>query len=203
MNILFQIRDDYKINLAGDTIQMIKTKEYLEKLGVNIQISSSSQADLTNYDLVHLFNLIRVKETYQFAQNAIKQSKKYVLSTIYWNMADYISKDKYSPSTLEWWMKNNLLRSKVLAGASALLPNSSMEIDILKNDFNINNVCYVIPNCSDRMFYQAKGQKFAEKYGLKDFVLCVGPVKLQKKSAGTDQRHEGNGSQISFNRTEK
>ncbi len=180
MNILFQIRDDYLKNLAGDSIQMLKTKEYLQKLGVNVIVSTSFHANLEDYDLIHLFNLIRVKETYKFAQNVIKQNKKYVISTIYWNMTDYISKDKNSPSTLEWWKNNNILRNNVLLEASALLPNSSMEIDVLNRDFKVDQPCYVIPNCSDRMFYNANENKFIEKYGLKDFVLCVGRLSYRK-----------------------
>lgn len=180
MNILFQIRDDYLKNLAGDTIQILKTKYYLEQMGIKVDISTSFQADLKGYDLIHLFNLIRVKETSRFADNVIRQSKKYVLSTIYWNMTDYIIKDKSSPSTLEWWKKDETLRKKVISGASALLPNSGMEIDVLKRDFGIENDCFVIPNCSDRMFHNADGQAFTEKYGLMDFVLCVGRLSYRK-----------------------
>lgn len=180
MNILFQIRSDYLKNMAGDTIQMLKTKEYLEKLGVRVTISTSTLSDLTKYDLIHLFNLIRVKETYEFAQNALNHNKKYVISTIYWNMTDYINNDKNSPSTLEWWKKNNLIRNDVLLKASALLPNSSMEMSLLKKDFNISSMSYIIPNCSDRMFYHASGQRFTQTYGWKDFVLCVGRLSYRK-----------------------
>ena len=180
MKILFQIRDDYLKNLAGDTIQMLKTKEYLEKLGIKVTISTSFQTDLSNYDLIHIFNLIRVKETFKFTQNAIKQNKRYVVSTIYWNMTDYVSNDKNSPSTLEWWMKSNILRNKVILESAALLPNSNMEIDVLKSDFEINKPCYVIPNCSDSMFYNPNGQRFTERYGLRDFILCVGRLSYRK-----------------------
>lgn len=159
---------------------MLKTKEYLEKLGVKVTISTSFYINLVNYDLIHLFNLIRVKETYQFVKNAIKQNKKYVISTIYWNMTDYINKEKNSPSTLEWWNKDNLLRNKILLEADALLPNSTMEVDVLKRDFKINKPCYIIPNCSDRMFYHVNGRIFNEKYNLRDFVLCVGRLSYRK-----------------------
>ena len=39
---------------------------------------------MSGYDLVHLFNLTRIQETYIQAKNAIKQNKPYCLSTIYW-----------------------------------------------------------------------------------------------------------------------
>jgi len=196
LNILFQIRDDYLKNLAGDTIQMLKTKEYLEKLGIRVTLSTSSKTDLTDYDLIHLFNLIRVKETCQFAQNAVKQNKKYVLSTIYWNMTDYIKKEKNSPSTLEWWKKDDLTRSKVLSGASALLPNSSMETDVLRKDFRISSPCYVIPNCSDKMFSSANGKSFVEKYGLRDFVLCVGRLNYRKNQLALIQAMKKTGYKL-------
>ncbi len=36
---------------------MLKTKEYLEKLGVKVEISLEISPDLNGYDLVHIFNI--------------------------------------------------------------------------------------------------------------------------------------------------
>lgn len=84
MKILMQIRDNYLTGPGGDTVQLLKTKEFLERLNVNIDISTELEPDLSEYDLVHLFNLTRIQETYVQAQNAVKQHKPIALSTIYW-----------------------------------------------------------------------------------------------------------------------
>ena len=68
---------------GGDTVQIEKTKEQLEKLGVEVDISLELEPDLSAYDLVHLTNVTRIQETYVQMQNAKKQGKKVALSTIF------------------------------------------------------------------------------------------------------------------------
>ncbi len=62
---------------------MKKTKEYLEKLGVQVDISLELEPNLDGYDLVHLFNLMEPQDIYIQMQNAKAQNKKIILSTIY------------------------------------------------------------------------------------------------------------------------
>ncbi len=83
MRVLMQNRVDAFKNMGGDTIQMLKTKEELEKIGVKVDISLELEPDLTNYDLVHLFNITRVHETWMQFKNAKSQGKNVVLSTIH------------------------------------------------------------------------------------------------------------------------
>ena len=84
MKVLMQIRENYLTGPGGDTIQLLKTKEYLEKIGVEADVSTELEPDLSSYDLVHLFNLTRIQETFIQAKNAKKQGKRIALSTIYW-----------------------------------------------------------------------------------------------------------------------
>lgn len=83
MRILFQSRKSLFEAPGGDTIQLHKTKEYLEKLGLQIDISIDLEPDLSKYDMVHIFNLMRGQETLLQVLNAKKQNKKVALSTIY------------------------------------------------------------------------------------------------------------------------
>lgn len=57
MNILFQSRKDLLVHPGGDTIQILKTKEMLEKNGYNVDIELSDEVDVSTYDIVHIFNL--------------------------------------------------------------------------------------------------------------------------------------------------
>ena len=181
MNILFQIRDDYKKNIAGDSIQLLMTKKYLEQLGVHAEISTGSDRPLDRFDIVHIFNTVRIKEPYQFALNAIKQKKPYVLSTIYWNMKDYVNQAaRHTHSNVDWWLGTNTMRTDVLLNAAALLPNSKMEMNLIKKDFPVKNHFFIIPNCSDKFFYHASSRKFVLKYHLKDFILCAGRISSRK-----------------------
>ncbi|TRW22147.1 glycosyltransferase family 4 protein [Flavobacterium zepuense] len=83
MKVLFQSRANLYTAPGGDLVQMEKTKKYLEKEGVIVDISLEPEPDLTGYDLVHLFNLMEPQDIYIQLKNAQKQNKKVVLSTIY------------------------------------------------------------------------------------------------------------------------
>lgn len=83
MRVLFQTRTNIYDAPGGDLIQMLKTKEFLEKKGVKVDISLEFEPNLDDYDFVHLFNLMDPEDIYLQMMNAKKQHKKIVLSTIY------------------------------------------------------------------------------------------------------------------------
>ena len=64
MKVLFQTRTNLFDAPGGDMVQMLKTKEFLEKRGVQIDISLDFEPNLEDYDLVHLFNLMEPQDIY-------------------------------------------------------------------------------------------------------------------------------------------
>lgn len=92
MKVLMQIRANVFDVPGGDTIQMQKTKIALESLGCEVDLSLELRPDLVQYDLVHLFNLTRVQETYIQVQNAVAQKKPIAFSTIYWPNSEFEKK---------------------------------------------------------------------------------------------------------------
>ena len=89
MRILFQSRTSLFNVPGGDTVQILKTKEYLEKLRIHVDVSTELQADVSKYDIVHLFNLIRPQDVLIQIRNAKRYDKKVVLSTIYGLYTEY------------------------------------------------------------------------------------------------------------------
>ncbi len=89
MKVLFQSRTNLFKAPGGDMVQMQKTKQYLEKLGVEVDISLEFEPDLTGYDVVHLFNLMEPQDIYRQYLNAKNQNKPIVLSTIYGLYTEY------------------------------------------------------------------------------------------------------------------
>lgn len=84
MNILFQSRFDLFKVKGGDTVQIQNTKESLEKLGHKITINSEVHAcEKDNYDLVHLFNIDWIVETYFQFKQANRNNIPTVLSAIH------------------------------------------------------------------------------------------------------------------------
>ncbi len=105
MKVLFQSRKTLFTAPGGDTTQILKTKEYLEKLGVQVDISLELTPDVSQYDIVHVFNLMRPQELYLQVKNAKKYGKKVALSTIYGPYEEYEKKAR--GGILQ--MMNNLL----------------------------------------------------------------------------------------------
>lgn len=89
MKVLMQGRKNFFNLRGGDTMQLLKTKQELERMGVTVDISLEYEPDLSGYDLVHLSNITRIQETYLQVKNALQQNTPIVLSTIYWPMDEF------------------------------------------------------------------------------------------------------------------
>ena len=166
MNILFQSRYDLLSHPGGDTIQILKTKKYLESKGYHVDINLSAENDVTKYDIVHIFNLQTLEYTKRQVYNAKRQHKPVILSTIWWDFK-YIDLDldfrKYWRSfkynmclkllNLFFFIAEqkriilfdkllfNLQKKKmgydILKTVDWILPNSSAELEILVQDFSM------------------------------------------------------------------
>lgn len=175
MRVLFCIRRDYLQSLAGDSIQFLKTKEFLVKRGIQVRVSSNPKENLREYDIVHLFNTIRVSETFEFYKNAKKQNKKIVLSPIYWNYIKYVS-PKSEKRRIALWEMSNPLRKEVIQGVDMLLPGAEREMRAIESDFGFKRSYFVIPNGVDPIFAENRESSFINKHKISDFVLTVARV---------------------------
>lgn len=83
MKVLFLARSDlYKVP-GGDTVQIENTANQLRKLGVEVYISTNLNVDVSRYDIVHVFQLDWVPETYFYVKKAKDFKKPIVLSPIH------------------------------------------------------------------------------------------------------------------------
>lgn len=89
MKVLFQSRSTLFSVPGGDTVQLLKTAEFLRALGITVDISTELKPSLAGYDLVHLFNLMRPQEVFVQAENAKAQGRRVALSTIYGLYTEY------------------------------------------------------------------------------------------------------------------
>lgn len=98
MKILFQSRVDLFDLVGGDTVQIQQTKDAIEKLYKNIKIDISTKLkdeNIEQYDLVHLFNLDWIPETYIQIKHAKKYKKPVVLSAIHHSEEEVKRYEKY------------------------------------------------------------------------------------------------------------
>jgi len=161
---------------GGDTIQLLKTAEGLNKLGISTKVfQASEKIPYSEFDILHFFNVIRPADQLRH----IKESgKPYVVSTIY---LDYSSFDKkgrgfpyrhlfrilgrhrseYFKNIYRFLSGQDSLVSRsyllghrksmlgVLEGAALILPNSSSEYLRLQSEFGRAFNHHVVPNGID------------------------------------------------------
>ncbi len=193
--------------MGGDSVQLLKTKEYLEKLGVRVDLSLERNPNLRRYDLVHLFNITNVSATYENILRAKKVGKKVVLSPIYWNLDEFLVASRENParrSFASYWANlfpplgflrhvrrrardsqyaEFLRRQKVVVEyADAILPNAYAEKILLLKDFPglDPEKCFVVPNGVDRNIARLGRSNQGKQIVTNDSILCVGRLAERK-----------------------
>lgn len=179
MKILMCIREGYLKSFAGDSMQVIKTMEYLKRYNVEVDINNGSIFDFSRYDLIHLFNLSILGETYQYYKRALAYKKPVVISPIYWNLSRYYNfiKDDYE---LMLWKKWKPYRKEVLNGCRMIYPNSYLELEEIKREFGSELPCEIIYNGIEPMSEDDTIFEQINKYNLKDYILCAARVCKRK-----------------------
>jgi glycosyltransferase involved in cell wall biosynthesis len=175
-----QNRTDLLTAVAGDTVQMAKTRDCLRKLGVNVEFGTGPDQELAHYDLVHLSNIIPVQETYRHFLKARRQGKPMVLSPIYWDPTEYLRVTGQEATFGKWWEATLPLRREIIERVNLILPNSRLESEALHRLFGRLPSVTIVPNAADRLFATANPERFRRKYGRRDFVLSVGRICRRK-----------------------
>ncbi|WP_000803862.1 glycosyltransferase family 4 protein [Vibrio mimicus] len=105
MKVLFVTRPTVFSGPGGDTIQLLKTKKYLENLGVDIEIATSPTPSIDGYDIVHFFNLRNPQDIISTVLSAKSKGIPSVLSTIW---GSYNECDRKTRKGFQRWVANNV-----------------------------------------------------------------------------------------------
>ncbi|MBC2397030.1 glycosyltransferase family 4 protein [Clostridium tetanomorphum] len=175
MKVLFCIRNDYLKNFAGDSMQLLKTAEYLRNMKVNIDINNGNITNYSNYDLIHLFNLTRMGETYKYYKIAKFYNKPIVISPIYWNLNKYYNYIHDSKS-IRLWKKCDPYRKEILNSCNMMYPNSIIEGELIKKDFKVPLPYTVIYNGIEIPKSKSFSSNIDSENKLENHVLCVGRI---------------------------
>ena len=149
--ILFNVRENYLYEPGGDTIQILRTAAELKKLGVDIDLSNSLHPELDNIDLVHLFNLTRVKETLIQCENAKKHNTPIALSTIYWNTDEFTRRGIHRPlyRLAHRIIRNDAIKLKFKKTASRIYKKNLKSPENLNTNMGFKAQQKYILDCSD------------------------------------------------------
>ena len=205
LKILFITRASLFNVMGGDTIQVMKTAEALQKAGVtaDIKLCDEKNIDYSRYELIHFFN---IRHPADMLLHIDESKLPYVISTIH---VDYTIPRKssgiknsilnlFSSNTQEYiktvsksimqgekiiscnylWMGHKRSVRKVLKNASMLLPNSENEYKRLLHSYRIEKKYSVIPNGADSELFNYSNDEIRIKD--KAMVLCVARIELIK-----------------------
>jgi len=88
MKILLWTRSDCFKAKGGDMVQVENTYLELKNLGFDVTISDRNNLNISEFDIIHLFQLDWTPETYLHAKKAHQLNKKIVVSPIHHNVSE-------------------------------------------------------------------------------------------------------------------
>ncbi|MFZ5966006.1 MAG: glycosyltransferase family 4 protein [Bacillota bacterium] len=180
MKVLFQIRKDYKINIAGDTIVCENLRDALMRSGIQVDLCSEPVVNYSRYQIIHIFNTIRVQESLQFAKNAAAKNMKVALTPIYWDLREYY-KEINETERIDAWNRNERKRKYIFDISALILPHCGGERELLYKNYKVPYEKQVIVPYGIKPLSMAYNEKYIlSKYGVKDYILCVARVHHQK-----------------------
>lgn len=207
MRVLILARTDLFKVKGGDTVQILGVKEYLKtrkRKKIDIEVSTEEKPDIKSYDIVHLFNIFDIVDTYPRFEMVASSRKPLLVTTNYWDPMEYLyecspaifhrlckklmGKKLFFPVYKKYKQKSfrdrkewNLQR-KVLDYAKLIISNSQMEKEFVSRNFMLSGKkMIVIPNAVEAdIFLNGKPENFISRHRMRDFVLCVGRIEERK-----------------------
>lgn len=181
----------------GGETQLAKTREALQKLGVEVELFDI-WAKRRDYDILHVFG-----STYQlsdFVVTAKRLGLRVVVSPII-----YTNKPWWA-----WWAWRQIdrvlpvptvytYRRRIYEVADVLLPGSDAEARQLSANFGIPRAkMVVVYGAADARLAEASPLAFRERYGLENFVLMVGRISEHKGQIRLMRALDGTGLDTVF-----
>jgi glycosyltransferase involved in cell wall biosynthesis len=171
MRVLFNTHPTAFFVRGGGEIQLLKTREHLQALGVAVDLYDPWRPDVEGYDLVHMFSTFG--GALPFHEQVRRRGVPLVLSPILWLGGDV---SPYPMAEI----------AAIFACSDLVLPNSRAEQRAFEARLALPGVRYhVVPNGIDEADARAPGRepflaRFGERLGGGGFVLCVGNVEPRK-----------------------
>lgn len=152
--------------LKEKNVPVVVSTIYWEWEAEELKRESIQGLGITNHYASMIRSLIGNRLPYRLRYQLGKSKLPYEFQRQFYKVEKYISLRQ--------------MRKYIYENANVLLPNSHMEYSYLEGKFGIRNDYVVVPNAVDPGFAEGDAKAFYNKYGLRDFVLCVAVVQIRK-----------------------
>lgn len=194
VKVLFRTRHSAPHDSGGDYLQLLRTVEPLRALGVECVISNDPLSELASFDLIHLYGLGDPRTLPRYLSEARAQNKRIVTTPIYWRHDAMIAArkkpkrypefalDALAPSEQARVRRIQTLEEKLYDAAQKMVcdtaeiifPQSHAEAEMLQKNFDADaKRIRIAPNAADVSYAHGNAERFFQRYGLRDFVLCI------------------------------
>lgn len=201
MKVLFYLPFQVLQRANGGITVFFKTKEYLERAGVQVDLFDPWRTDFKHYDLIHSFTMESI-DMWDFANAS---GYKLAVTPISW-YGLYATRR----SRMKRWLKR-MVQSKIhcplhtywwedcFQFPDILFPQSDEQARQLRVGFGVppKRMC-VVRHGVDERFAAADPTLFLRTYKAKDFVLCVGRFEPRKNQLSLIRALKGTGIPIVF-----
>ncbi len=188
---------------GGAEVQMLKTRDYLQKLGADIEIFSPATDRIEDFDILHIFcPWTFPSEASKLVNYAKEKGVKTVVSPIFWdfselrlkldpwrkklyNLGNHAFQKTVYKYSFDFGLKTpERYLARVFKSPDALLPNSNLEANLIIKLFSVDKCkIYVVPNGVDPSFAKTSSTNlFTKEYALDDFILYVGRIDDPRKN---------------------
>ncbi len=200
MKVLIQNRPTTFTLRGGDTILVERISQGLTRAGFDVKVDVEGREDPRSYDLVHLFNFATPDLTRQLAERAFNAKVPYVVTTLYEDIPKFHNQSiKFAEALIGYvnsgqnkatW-ESSLVASKQVSAcgsfdnnwtarnAAALFSSGAKESAVLRGDYaGLTNVREI--HFGHEIAPAVGPELFQKKYGVSDFVFCVGRIESRK-----------------------
>jgi glycosyltransferase involved in cell wall biosynthesis len=173
---------------GGPRVQALETARHLAGCGVEVEFFDPwRQYDRGAFDLAHIFGANMM--TYDIALRLHQFERPFVVSSIFYTMRSPAFMraarrvESFANRLFSGVWTDYGLTARVCSMAEAVLPNTADEGRLIAEGMEIDaRKIAVVPNGVDERFRDADPALFTKRYGLRDFILCVGHIGSRRKN---------------------
>lgn len=201
LRVLFLMRENVFTQSGGDSILLKRLVEGLQVRGIDVVVDVDGKEDITKFDLVHLFNFALRDHTEALARRCVENNVPYVVTSLYEDWPKFFNQMMGTYQCFEHylkvgqpkgiWQKLEQEIAKVPASAywdntytathaKVVLTTGAEETKAVLRDYPSVPRVMSIALGSEVVDHFDGGKLFIDKFGIKDFVLCVGRLETRK-----------------------